>query len=217
MHDRAFTFFVMTGLAILLLPACAPRPSVRVDPSPLGPNWRTPYRLEALARVALVAPRNLTPSGEAVVRLEDPLTGALIRTIRNRCPFELVPGHLPDTRSFLESARDWYRRPRRRPFPESPFDLLVRENPADAYLLVWLDRSARPWVTGPDRVRRPADRLVLEATAVLLAPSGKALWAVTTRHDTTFPPGGLPDAARQAVHDLVDGVVRAFLEVGKRT
>ncbi len=211
MHDIRFDAAVLVLLAVLPESGCGNLHPPRTDYMPLGPACHAPFSPTALTRVAVVAPANFTLPGEAVVRLEGPLTGALIIGIRNRCAFELVPGHLAGSRTFLEETRAWYRRPRRAPFPAGAFETLVSENPADAYLLVWLDRSSRPWLVDTDLHRVAANRLLVQSTALLFMPSGKVAWAVTSSTDTAFVPGGLADVARAEVHAIVDGIVRALV------
>src|SRR5688500_12410782 len=100
---RAFAWvgaLVILGMVPALLTCFARRGAAT-----LPPEQRAAYRPETVTRVALVEPKDFTSEKEAAIRIEDPVTGTLIRTLRTGANLEVLPGHLPLARDFVQAVR----------------------------------------------------------------------------------------------------------------
>jgi len=180
-----------------------------VHPPRLRPELLSAYTPGTVKRVAMVAPRDFTPEGEPVIPIIDPLTGSIIRTLRSGCELEVVPGHVPDPREFLEHSRAWYQSERRARFPREEFEALRSAVKADAYLLTWVDRSSREWITDESLQQRPGGQYRLELSFVLLDPEGRLYWSVVTREsraqDRSNPGLTIKDAVEKSLEHLKRG------------
>lgn len=166
------------------------------------------YQPGGLRQIALVPLKDFTPSGGVRIFVEEPLMGELLRALREEVNLDVVPGFIPNARSFVSALREYLSGSRGSRFPQSDFDTLKTAAPAPAYLVYWVEHSSRELVVNEDRQSVPGSTYSLKTVGVLLDVEGRVYWRAT--FDTslevtqTDPVAGYRTAAAQATQRLVD-------------
>lgn len=196
-------------LCLVFVPACAPT-LLGFHPPRLKPEQLAEYVPTEVKKVAIVEPREFTPTDEAAISIADPFTNSLIHTLRTRCRREVVPGHVMDPLRFVSQVRGWYRSEKKARFPAETFQQLTGARQADAYLVTWIDRSSREWLVNEKLEMIPGGQYRLELTYLLFDPQGRLLFSVVTEETRPAGRSGIGLTVREAVENSLTHLVRGF-------
>lgn len=169
----------------------------------------TPYNPNQIKQVALVPVKDFTPSDGVRVQIEEPLTSTLIRTLREDRGMDVLPGFLPNARSFQSALRAYVQGTRGSKFPTADFRALRTAVPAQSYLVYWIERSSRELIVNESRESVPGLTYSLQTVAVLLDPQGRVYWRTPFKGEHL---GDNAQAMSKAYQGAADAAARTLVQ-----